>query len=105
MSSGAASSRIRPESRSSSQAALTISATTIREAMASARVKPVVRMMIPAMTVPMNPYRSVSTCRNAPWTFRLERSARASTQAAAMLTAIPAAATPRPGRRRRGAGG
>ena len=61
--------------------------------MASARVQPVARMTIPAMTVPMNPYRSVSTCRNAPWTFRLDRFARASTQAAAMLTTIPAAAT------------
>jgi hypothetical protein len=72
---------------------LTIRTTTISEAMASARVNPVVTMMIPAARVPMNPYRSVSTCRNAPCTFRLDRFALASTQVAATLTAIPTAAT------------
>jgi len=42
---GAASSRIQPESRSSSQAALSMRATTISEAIASAWVQPVARMM------------------------------------------------------------
>ena len=50
--------------------------------MASARVNPVATMTTPAMTVPMNPYRSVSTCQNARCAFRLERLARASSQAA-----------------------
>ena len=61
--------------------------------MASAWVQPVATMTTPAIRVPMNPYRSVSTCRNAPWMFRLARSARASTHAVATLTATPAAAT------------
>jgi len=59
---GAASNNTRPESRSNPHAALPIRATTIREATASARVKPVIRMMIPATAVPMKPYRSVRMC-------------------------------------------
>jgi hypothetical protein len=55
MPSDAASSSTRPESRSSRHAALSINATTNSEAIASARAKPVVRMMMAAMTVPMNP--------------------------------------------------
>ncbi|HEY6313393.1 MAG TPA: hypothetical protein VIY52_21660 [Streptosporangiaceae bacterium] len=44
------------------------------------------------MTVPMNPYGSVSTCRNAPSMFGLARLALASTHAAATLPTILAQA-------------
>ena len=52
------------------------------------RFQPVSRMSAPAIAVPTNAARSVATCRNAPRTLRLERSARASTSVAARFTAI-----------------
>ena len=73
--------------------ALTISAATSSEAIASALVKPVVRITTPATAVPMKAYRSVSTCRKLPSTFRLRRLARPSTMAAARLTSTPTSAS------------
>lgn len=50
---GAASRKIRPESRTSPMPARSISTTTISEAIASARLKPVVSMIAPATAVAM----------------------------------------------------
>ncbi len=72
--------------------ALSISATTISEAIESARAKPVVTMITPATAVAMNAYRSVSTCWKAPSTLRELRLALDMHQAAAMLTTIPISA-------------
>ena len=72
---GAASSRTRPESRSSPQPERSISAATSSAAIPSAGSKPVVRIRTPAIAVAMNANRSVSTCWKAPSTLRLRRSA------------------------------
>ena len=55
MSSGVASKRMRSAGRSNCRAALSIRATTAKDAMESAREKPEVTITIPAATVPMNP--------------------------------------------------
>ena len=48
------------------------------ETIGSARSKPVSRITIAAIAVPMKPYRSVRMCWKLPSTFRLRRLARAS---------------------------
>jgi hypothetical protein len=73
MPAGAASRKIRPDARIRPQPACSISATTIRVAIGSARVNPVVSTTIAAAAVAMNAHKSVSTCANAPSTFRLRR--------------------------------
>ena len=52
---------------------------------------------MPAMAVAMKANRSVSTCWNAPSTFRLRRSEPASTRVAARFTTMPTIATTRTG--------
>ena len=69
------------------------SAATSREASASARTKPVARMIPPAIAVAMNANRSVRMCWKLPSTLRLSRLAPASTNVAARFTAIPTTAT------------
>ena len=90
---GAASSSTRPDSRSSPQPERSISPATISAAIPSASAKPVTRISAPATAVAMKANRSVSTCWKAPSTLRLRRSAPASTNVAARLTAMPASAT------------
>jgi hypothetical protein len=46
---------------------------TTTEAMASARLKPVVTITIPAISVPISAYRSVRMCRKLASMFRLRR--------------------------------
>ena len=72
---GAASRKIRPESRSSDHAARSITAATNSDAMPSARLNPVTSTTAPAIAVAMNATRSVRTCWNAPSTFSDVRSA------------------------------
>jgi len=90
---GAASSRTRPESRNSPHAARNINATTISEAIGSARANPVNTITTPARNVAMNPYRSVRMCWKAPSTFKLDRFAFANTHAATRFTTTPSKAT------------
>ncbi len=90
---GAASSRIWPVSRSRPQAARSMRPTTIREAIESARSKPVMMITIPAISVPAKAYRSVTMCAKAPLTLIESRLALAITQVAATFTATPTAAT------------
>ncbi len=54
-------------------AACSMSPTTIRDAIESARSNPVIRMIMPATRVPMKPYRSVMMCANAPLTLTESR--------------------------------
>ena len=91
-SAGAASRKIRPDSRTRPTPARTISAATTSVAMASARLNPVVSTTSPAMAVAMKPNRSLRMCWKAPSTFRLDRLAWLIAQAAARLTAIPTTA-------------
>ena len=51
-----------PESRNNPHAARNINPTTISEAIASARMKPVKTITTPAVNVAMNPYTSVRMC-------------------------------------------
>ena len=62
-------------------------------AIGSKRSQPVASTSAPATAVPANAARSVATCRNAPRTFRLSRSARDSTSVATRFTATPTSAT------------
>ena len=98
MSAGAASRKMRPDSRISPLPARSMRATTTSVAIASARSNPVARMMMAAMAVAAKAYRSVSTCATAPSMLRLRRAlapfALASSQLAARLTQTPANATP-----------
>ncbi len=84
---------MRPVSRSRPHAACSISTTTIREAIESARPNPVKMITIPAISVPTKAYRSVTICAKAPLTLIESRLALASTNVAATLTATPTAAT------------
>ena len=59
---GAASRKIRPDSRSSPNEAYNMIAATNSAAMPSASRKPVSRMTAPAIAVAMNAARSVSRC-------------------------------------------
>ncbi len=72
--------------------ALTISATTISVAIASARQNPVSRMIPPATAVAMNANRSLRMCWKAPSALRLVRLARLIIQDAAILTTMPTSA-------------
>ena len=94
---GAASRKIRPESRISPTPACSISATTSSEAMASARENPVSTMIRPATAVATKANTSVRMCRNAPSRLRLRCApglARFSSMVAVRFTATPASATP-----------
>ena len=88
---------MRPDSRISPLPARSMRTTTTRVAIASARLKPVARMMIAAIAVAAKAYRSVSTWATAPSMLRLRRAlaplARASSQLAARLTQTPTSAT------------
>src|SRR5438876_169555 len=76
--SGAASRSTRPESRKRPYAARIMIAATIKDAIGSARMKPVVRMTTAAMAVKMNARTSVRMCWKLPSTFMLSRFAFAS---------------------------
>src|SRR5581483_11242436 len=95
MFSGATSRKIRVDSRSSPKAPQNISAATTSPAIGSNRSHPVARIRPPTTAVPANAARSVTTCRNAPRTFRLSRLALANSAVATRLTAMPPSATAR----------
>ena len=65
----------------------------ISEAIPSARVQPVARMMTPAIAVKMKAARSVAMCWNEPSMFIDRRFACASCQVAARVTTMPTIAT------------
>ena len=75
---GAASRKMRQESRISPQAALAIRPATMMAARVSAHTQPVRITTRPAMAVAMNANKSLRMCWNAPSTLRLVRSAPAS---------------------------
>src|SRR5512143_2742433 len=81
------------DSRTTPHAPRRISSAMITDAMGSATTQPVHRTITAAATVPTEPSRSLSTCRYAARTWRLDVPDEWSILAATMFTSSPATAT------------